>query len=294
MIRLIESPREGLQGLPGVVSTEMKIGFINTVLRAGFDMVEIGSMVNPKVIPQMADTLAVIRGIDYTGPVSERMVLVMSRRGAEMVAPLEEVNALSYPFSFSPTFLMRNVRSTVEEVFDTTRGVIDLCERYGKKAVIYISYAYGNPFGDPWSLDLLMEWIAKLTDAGAKVIPLSNVSVEIEPDIIFGTFSSLTREFPDTEFGLHLHHGRGDWHAKVEAAYQAGCRRFDTVLSGAGGCPLSGHDMMGNLDSPELVAFFEQQRIPHRINLQILKEAVRQAQSIYPEKTISLNINHES
>jgi len=176
MIKIIESPREGMQGVDQFIPTTSKIRFIDQLLKVGFHSVEVGSIVNPKVVPQMADTLEVIQNMDSSNSKSERMVLVMSRRGAERVAPKEEVTALSYPFSFTPTFLEKNVRSTVDEVFAITADVINLSVQQGKQAVIYISYAYGNPYGDPWSLDLLLEWIGKLKSIGAQIIPLSNVS----------------------------------------------------------------------------------------------------------------------
>lgn len=281
MIRIIESPREGMQGVEQFIPTPSKERFINQLLKVGFHAVETGSIVNPRVVPQMADSMDLLSRLDVSGSSSERMMLVLSRRGAERAAPVEEVTTLSYPFAFTPSFLEKNVRSTVEEAFATTAAVINLCEQHGKKAVIYISYAYGNPYGDPWSLDLLLEWIGKLNNIGARIVPLSNVSVEIDAGTVDRVFRAIIGEYPGIEFGLHLHHGRGDWTAKVDAAYRAGCRRFDTVINGFGGCPMSGQEMMGNLNTLEFIHFLEQKKIPHGLNLEALGEAVRMAGEIY-------------
>lgn len=281
MIKIIESPREGMQGVEHIIPTSSKIRFVNHLLKVGFDTVEIGSIVNPNVVPQMADTMELLEGLDDTNAHSERMVLVMSRSGAERIAPMGKVTALSYPFSFTHSFLEKNVRSTVEQVFGITADVINQSARYGKKAVIYISYAYGNPYGDPWHLDLLLEWIGKLKEIGAKIIPLSNVSLEIEPETISTVFSSIMKEYPEIEFGLHLHHGRGDWAAKLDAAYLTGCRRFDTVMNGFGGCPMSGHELMGNLATQDLLRFLHEKQIPNPLEPTLLNEAIHIANEIY-------------
>ncbi|MFC2101993.1 hydroxymethylglutaryl-CoA lyase [Bacteroidota bacterium] len=281
MIKIIESPREGMQGVDHLIPSPSKIRFVNHLLKVGFDTVEIGSIVNPKVVPQMADTMELINQLDVGNSSTERMVLVMSSRGAEKVAPIESVTALSYPFSFTPSFLEKNVRATVDQVFGITADVINFAGKYGKKAVIYISYAYGNPYGDPWHLDLLLEWIGKLKNIGAEIIPLSNVSLEIDAKMVDEVFTAIIREYPDLEFGLHLHHGKGDWAAKVDAAYLAGCRRFDTVMNGFGGCPMSGHELMGNLATQDLVRFLHEKEIPNPLEPTLLNDAIQIANEIY-------------
>jgi len=281
MIKIIESPREGMQGVEQFIPTSSKIRFVNQLLKVGFDTVEIGSIVNPKVVPQMADTMELIGQLDFSNSQSERMVLVMSRRGAERVSPMEEITTLSYPFSFTPSFLQKNVRSTVDQVYGTTAEVINFCGKYGKKAVIYISYAYGNPYGDPWNLDLLLNWIGKLKGIGAQIIPLSNVSLEIDTPLIDKVFTAIMKEYPDLEFGLHLHHGKGDWAAKVDAAYLVGCRRFDAVMNGFGGCPMSGHELMGNLATQDLMRFLHEKKIPNPLEPTLLNDAIQIANEIY-------------
>ncbi|MFH1297912.1 MAG: hydroxymethylglutaryl-CoA lyase [Bacteroidota bacterium] len=281
MVTFIESPREGMQGVDHLIPTEAKIRFINALLQTGFHTVELGSIVNPKIVPQMADTLEVIRYLDLSDTKSERMVLVMSSTGAERVAPVEEISILAYPFSFCPSFLMNNVRATVNQALNTTGEVANLCIKSGKKAVIYISYAFGNPYGDPWSIDLLLKWVRILKKMGIRAIPLSNVSLEISPSLIEQVFTALTREFPDMEFGLHLHTNRKDYYAKIDAAYKAGCRRFDTVINGQGGCPVSGQEMMGNLATQNLVSFLQQKGIPDGLDPDALHRSVMIANEIY-------------
>ncbi len=281
IIRIIESPREGMQGVEQFIPTDAKVRFINTLLRTCFYAVETGSIVNPRVVPQMADTPEVLARLDYLKSCSERMLLVLNRKGADKAVLIPEMTTLSYPFAFTPTFLKKNVRSNVEEVYATTAHVLNICAQHGKKAVIYISYAYGNPYGDPWSIDLLLEWIAKLREIGATIIPLSNVSVEIEASMIGKVFTTILREFPTVEFGLHLHHGKGDWIPKVEAAWEAGCRRYDTVIKGFGGCPMSGEGLMGNLDTMNFIQYLDRKKIPHGLNMEALHEAIQLANGIY-------------
>jgi hydroxymethylglutaryl-CoA lyase len=261
-MKIIESPREGMQGYEHQIPTDRKVRYINALLKAGFDTVEIGSIVSPRVVPQMADSLEVLKQLDLSGTTSNRMFLALNRKGAEILSATDGITHISYPFSFSSTFLSMNVRSTIEDAYGTAAHVADLCEKTGKTAVIYISYAYGNPYGDPWSPDLLLEWVEKLRAVGIRIIPLSNVSTEISAEVIRSIFSWLIDSFPDTEFGLHLHTANHDWYPKVEAAYRAGVRRFDTVINGYGGCPMSGKEMLGNLMTQNLLSFMEDQNIP--------------------------------
>jgi hydroxymethylglutaryl-CoA lyase len=254
-MKIIESPREGMQGFSGIIPAAAKVKFINALLRVGFDTVEVGSIVSPKVIPQMADSLEVIRQLDLDGIVSNRMVLVVNRKGAEIAAGTDEITHISYPFSFSPTFLRMNVNSNVEQSFDTTRSILELCEKHGKEPVIYISYAYGNPYGDPWSMEMLLEWTGALTEIGVRTIPLSNVSQELSAEMIHGVMKKLVENYPETDFGLHLHTDNASWEASVNAAWEAGVRRFDGVINGWGGCPMAGKKMLGNLKTENLISF---------------------------------------
>jgi hydroxymethylglutaryl-CoA lyase len=280
-MRIIESPREGMQGFGRIIPTAEKVRYINNLLRIGFDTVEIGSIVSPRLIPQMADSLEVIRKLDLSETTSKRMFLALNDRGAKVIADVDEITHISYPFSFSPAFLKLNVNSTVEKSLETVELVANLCHIHRKKAVIYISMAFGNPYGDPWNLDLLLEWTRKLRQAGAETITLSNVSMEIDAEMIREVYSALIPAFVDVEFGLHLHTTNFGWHDKVDAAYKAGCRRFDGVISGLGGCPMAGKEMLGNLKTENLVEYATLNNIPTTIKPLALNEACQMAEEVF-------------
>jgi hydroxymethylglutaryl-CoA lyase len=283
MMKIIESPREGMQGFSRIIPTGEKVRYIDQLLRVGFDTVEIGSIVSPRFIPQMADSMDVLKKLDLAGATSNVMFLVVHDRGAEILADADEITHISYPFSFSSTFLKLNVNSTVDQSLDTTEIVTGLCKKNGKQAVIYISMAFGNSYGDPWSIDLLVEWVGKLHQAGARIIPLSNVSMEIDAAMITEVYSALIPLFPDVEFGLHLHTSNHGWYEKVNAAYMSGCRRFDGVINGWGGCPMAGKALLGNLKTENLIEFAAGKGIPLNISQTALVEAYKVALDTFQE-----------
>lgn len=280
MIRIIESPREGMQGFHRIIPTHQKVRYIESLMRVGFDTVETGSIVSPKLIPQMADSMEVLDHLDIPQG-SRLMMLAVNRKGAGIIAPIPGITHLSYPFSFTPTFLKHNVNSTVEDSFNTVRDVLSLCSKHGKTAVVYISMAFGNPYGDPWDTSLLAEWVSRLHEAGVRIIPLSNVSTEIDPQLISEVYSLLIPLFPDIEFGLHLHTANRDWYPKVKAAWDAGCRRFDGVINGWGGCPMAGREMLGNLKTENLLLFAGQEGIETGIDREALLEVYRLANEVF-------------
>lgn len=280
-MKIIDSPREGMQSLARIIPAAEKIRYIDRLLRVGFDTVEVGSYVSPKVIPQMADSLEVLKQLDRRNVASNIMFLAVNGRGAEVLAPLEGITHLSFPFSFSPTFLKLNVKSTVEESFTTVRQVVGLCRRYGKEPVIYLSMAFGNPYGDPWNPELLAEWTGRLYDEGAYTQVLSNVSLEIGSDLIRDVYGTLIPRFPEVEFGLHLHTDNRGWKEKVEAAWDSGVRRFDGVMSGRGGCPMAGKEMLGNLRTENLVEFARTKGIPCGVDEAELEMVSREAGGLF-------------
>ncbi len=281
MMKIIESPREGMQGFARLIPAQDKMRYITQLLKVGFDTVEIGSVVSPRVIPQMADSLEVLKNLDLSRTTTNRMMLAVHTRGAKILAGIDEITHISYPFSFSPSFLKLNVNSTVEKSLETAVNVNDFCRQTGKQAVIYISMAFGNPYGDPWSIGLLTEWVGKLHDTGARIIPLSNVSTEIDAKLIEKVYSTLIPMFPDVEFGLHLHTANEGWFDKVDAAYSCGCRRFDGVIHGLGGCPMAGKELLGNLKTENLFAFAKAKSIPLNIDQNALENAYRLALEIF-------------
>jgi hydroxymethylglutaryl-CoA lyase len=281
MIKIIESPREGMQGFSRIIPTSEKVRYIDLLLRAGFDSVETGSIVSPRFVPQMADSIEVFDRLDLTGVTSNLMFLALNAKGASRLAEIDKITHIAYPFSFSPAFLKLNVNTTIENSLETARLVINLCREKGKQAVIYISMAFGNPYNDPWSIELLVEWVEKLHQAGARIIPLSNVSMEISREMIKEVFSTLIPIFPDVEFGLHLHTGNDDWYDKVDAARLAGCHRFDGVINGLGGCPMAGKEMLGNLKTENLVEYVRLNGLDSTINREVLNEAFGVAREIF-------------
>lgn len=282
-MKIIESPREGMQGFHRLISTGDKVRYIRSVLKVGFYTIETGSIVSAKVIPQMADSLEVLELLGNDGTARHLMMLAVNLRGAEVISGLPAVTHLSYPFSFCPTFLKLNVNSTVETSMETVERITELCDKTGKSEVIYISMAFGNPYGDPWSLAMLTDWVGKLVEAGVKTIPLSNVSTEVDRDQITEVYTTLFRYYPDVEFGLHLHTANNGWFEKVEAAWDAGCRRFDGVINGWGGCPMAGKAMLGNLKTENLIAFAEKKGIALSIDREALWDVYAMAREVFGE-----------
>jgi len=273
-MKIIESPREGMQSLEFVIPQEKKIKYLNALLQVGFDTVEIGSIVSPKLIPQMADTLGLLPKLDYDYTRTNRMILVVNKKGAEIAGSLKEITHISYPFSVSPAFLKMNMNTTTEKAMETVSYILEICDRKDKQPVIYISMAFGNPYGDEWNMELIEDWVGRLRNIGVRTLPLSNVAIETDKESIAQMFSTLIPEFPDMEFGLHLHTTNQDWHANVESAYQHGCRRFDGVINGFGGCPMSGEKMLGNLRTENILSFMEQHQLPAHIDKAAFSKAM--------------------
>ncbi len=254
-MKIIESPREGMQGLKRFIPTRQKAEYINALLQAGFDTVEVGSSVSAKAIPQMRDSIEVLKMLDLTSNKSKLMMLVVNKKGAELVSERDEVNCLSYPFSFSPEFLKRNLNTTCDEAILMADYLLNLCTRRKKTLVMYISMAFGSPYDEDWSYEHLLRAVDKLQKMGVRIMSLSNVSVPLSKETINEVFSMLPDDFPCVEFGLHLHTSGEGWFDKVDAAYQQGCRRFDGVIGGLGGCPMADKNLLQNLKTENLLEF---------------------------------------
>ncbi len=254
MIKITETARDAMQGLKQFIPTEHKIKYINALLKVGFDTLDTGSFVSPKTIPQMADSGLVLEQLDFPGSSPEIMVLVVNQRGAEQALKHPKVNCISYPFSVSPTFLKRNLNtdelgslSTVKKIVDTVEGKLD--------KVIYLSMGLGNPYGDDWSEDLVVDKASLLYELGIRRMPLSDILGDATPEKIFSTYKKLIAAFPDADFGLHIHTKPSESYSKLEAAWEAGVRSFETVLNGMGGCPTAADEMVGNLSTQDLLVF---------------------------------------
>jgi len=254
-MKLIESPREGMQALERFIPTDQKAEYINALLKVGFDTVETGSSVSPKAVPQMSDSMEVLDMLDLSSNKSKLMMLVVNRKGADLVAERDEISCISYPFSFSPEFLRRNVNTTYDDTLRTTDYLLNLCATKNKSLVVYISMAFGNPYGEEWSHELLINNVDRLQKMGVRTMPLSNVSIAIHKEKVSEVYSMLIHDFPCVEFGLHLHTAGPGWEEVVDAAYRQGCRRFDSVVGGLGGCPFADKSLLGNLSTANLLAY---------------------------------------
>lgn len=279
-LKIIESPRDGIQGLKNFIPTKIKADYINSILKIGFDAVDIGSFVSEKAIPQLSDTAQVIKLLNLTHTKSKLLVLVANKKGGEEASEFDEINSLIFPFSISPTFLKYNINSNFSNSFKAIYELKNICEKRKKILIVYIAMGFGNPYGDPWNFDIIFEWVEKLIDIGITTIPFSDILGNSTPSRIHEVFSSVIKEFPKIEFGFHLHSKPDDWIEKIESAYSSGCKRFDTVIGGLGGCPMTGKELLGNLNTLNFVNFLNQKNIPHKINLALLKDAIEKSKTI--------------
>lgn len=268
-IKLIECPRDAMQGLHDFIPTQTKIDYINQLLRVGFDTIDFGSFVSPKAIPQMADTAEVLAGLDLSNSRSKLLAIIANVRGAEEAATHQAIDYLGFPLSVSETFQQRNTNKSIAEAMTQLAQMQDICQRNGKTLVTYISMGFGNPYGDPWDAATVIRFVDELDKLGVKIISLSDTIGVSNPENITYLFRELVPAFPHIEFGAHLHTTPTTWHEKVEAAYQAGCRRFDGAMRGYGGCPMAKDELVGNMATENLVSYFEN----NGLNLKLDKEA---------------------
>jgi hydroxymethylglutaryl-CoA lyase len=303
LIKIIETPRDAFQGIRKPISTEKKIEIINLLLKAGFDTVEAGSYVSQKVIPQMADTSKVLRGLDRTGSRSRIMVLVVNKGGAMRAIRQGTVNCqpssadqkpgtpnagsaisvddLLFPFSTSPTFLKRNLNADVDKARGIIHELLETCDQHKKRLIVYLSMSFGNPYGDRWDPGIVEEYAGYLYDLGLRIIPLSDILGEVKPEMVSEVYSRVTGSFPDVEFGFHLHSVPGHEYELIDAAWKAGVRRFDTVTGGFGGCPMASDHMVANLNTFALVNYCERNGIEHGLDVGVLKQAAEEMTGIH-------------
>lgn len=272
-IKIIETPRDGMQGVKQFIPTHKKIEFINLLLQCGFDTVEVGSFVSPKAIPQMKDTAEVLENLNLSNTNSDIAVLVVNEKGGKKAVEYDFVDQLFFPFSVSPTFIQKNLNTTIEDAEKTMDKLQNICVRSGKTLVTYLSMGFGDPYGDDWSLELLHVWVEKLKSKGISVIPLSDIMGDVTPQQITAVYTQLLNDFPDVEFGMHLHTLAGQEQEKIETAWQAGVRRFDTVINGLGGCPMAGKELVSNLPLTQLMNFCHENNIPTGLNGEFVKKA---------------------
>lgn len=272
-IKVVETPRDGMQGLEHFIPTSTKIAYINLLLKCGFHVVEVGSFVSPRAIPQMADTADVLKGLDFRNKKSAIAVLVANLKGGILAADFDVVDELFYPFSTSPTFLHKNLNTTLAEAEKTVADLQNLCIKKNKELVTFISLAFGDPYGDPWHIELVMEWVEKLVDIGIKKIPLADTIGDVDPALIDTVCGAVVPGYPGIEFGLHTHAFPGKGKSKIAAAWKHGIRRFDTVIGGLGGCPNTDKELVGNLSLESLITWSEMNDVDTGLDLEMVKTA---------------------
>jgi hydroxymethylglutaryl-CoA lyase len=281
-MKLIECPRDAMQGIHEFIPTEKKAAYINSLLKVGFDTIDFGSFVSPKAIPQMRDTALVLEQLDLSSTQSKLLSIIANVRGAQDAVEFEEISYLGFPFSISETFQQRNTNSSIAESLARVEEIQDLCIRNKKQLVVYISMAFGNPYGDEWSSDVAIAWTKRLAKLGIKIIALSDTIGVSNPDNISFLFSKLVPEFPGIEIGAHLHTTPDTWEEKVHAAYTNGCRRFDSALKGLGGCPMAADKLTGNMPTEKLLSYFKEKSIPTGIDNKAFEEAMILAGNTLP------------
>ena len=262
-----------MQGLKEWVPTDVKVKYINSLLKVGFDIVEVGSFVSPKAIPQMKDSEEVLQRLDLSGTRSKVMILVVNEKGGKIASKYDTVDYLSFPFSGSATFLRRNLNATFESASSSILRLVEICHKTGKELIVYLSMSFGNPYGDPWEPEMVLDWAVHLYNLGIRIIPLSDILGNVTPERIKAVYNLLIPALPEVDFGFHLHCKAGDHVDKLETAYNCGVRRFDTVLSGMGGCPMADDVLVGNLNTMDLINYLDGKGIKHGIDFRKLMES---------------------
>ncbi|RRO15922.1 hydroxymethylglutaryl-CoA lyase [Flavobacteriaceae bacterium 14752] len=280
-VKLIECPRDAMQGIKPFIPTQDKVKYIQSLLSCGFDTIDFGSFVSPKAIPQMKDTAEVLKHLDLSETQSKLLAIVANLRGAKDACEFEEIDYLGYPFSISENFQMRNTHKTIAESIDILKSIINLAHKHDKEVVAYLSMGFGNPYGDPWNADIVGEWTEKLSGLGVKILSLSDTIGSSNKTIIKTLFSDLIPKYPNIEFGAHLHTTPTTWHEKVDAAYQSGCRRFDGAIQGFGGCPMAKDDLTGNMPTEKLLSYFNTHKASHGVKMTRFETAYNKALEVF-------------
>ena len=281
VVKLIECPRDAMQGWKNFIPTEKKIKYINSLLNVGFDTLDAGSFVSSRAIPQMADTKVVIRNLELENSRSKVLVIVANVRGAEEAIGYKEITYLGFPFSVSETFQLRNTNSTIKESFKRVEEIQKICALSGKKLVIYISMGFGNPYGDPYSEEIVFNSVNRIVDMGITVISLADTVGVAQKEQVFSMTNYLVDALPWIEFGVHLHSTHLNWEEKLNAAVLAGCKCFDGALKGIGGCPMANDELVGNMNTEWMISYFEEKGVLPELNKQALQESLQLASEIF-------------
>ena len=286
MIKLIECPRDAMQGLNHFVPTKIKINYINQLLNVGFDSLDCASFVSPKAIPQMRDSAEVISNLDLSNTKTKLLVIVANKRGALEASNFDQISYLGYPFSISETFQLRNTNADINESLERAKAIQEICVKNNKSMVAYLSMGFGNPYGDEWNLEIVEKWVDKLVELGIKTISLSDTTGIATPDSIEIIFKNLIPKYKSIEFGAHFHSLPETSIEKIEAAYQYGCKRFDAALKGFGGCPMAKDDLTGNIATESLIEYIISKNEPLNIDFNNFNSSLEYAvKEVFPVKS---------
>jgi hydroxymethylglutaryl-CoA lyase len=280
-VKLIECPRDAMQGWKTFIPTARKIEYINSLLKTGFDTIDFGSFVSPKAIPQMADTNEVISKLEIGNSNTKLLAIIANIRGAEEASVYDGITYLGFPFSVSETFQQRNTNSSIQESLSRVEEIQNLCVKTGKQLVIYISMAFGNPYGDLYDEEIVFEWVNRIVGMDVGIISLADTVGVAEPEQVYDMTRYLIESLPETEIGVHLHSTPANWKEKLEAAVKAGCRRFDGALKGIGGCPMANDELVGNMNTEWMIQYFEENALSLPLNQEALAESLRIASEIF-------------
>ncbi len=280
-IKLVECPRDAMQGWKTIIPTSQKIEYLQALLEVGFDTIDAGSFVSPKAIPQMADTKEVIRGLKRTSNQSKILVIVANTRGAEEAVSFEQIDFLGFPFSVSETFQQRNTNSSIYQSLVRVEEIQNICSKHNKKLVVYLSMGFGNPYGDPYSEEIVFEWADRLVKLGVPILSLADTVGLATPEQVFSVTHKLVNHLPYQEIGVHLHSSITNWKEKLEAALKAGCRRFDGALKGIGGCPMADDILVGNMDTELMIDYFMERKMMKPFNKEGLQKSLELVKQVF-------------
>ncbi len=281
-VKIIECPRDAMQGIKShFIPTEVKANYINSLLNVGFDTIDFGSFVSPKAIPQMRDTADVLSRLNLSQTKSKLLAIVANIRGANDASKFDEINYLGYPFSISENFQMRNTGKTTTQSLRILEEILNIASKTNKEVVAYLSMGFGNPYGDPWNVEIVAKWTSILAKMGITILSLSDTIGAAKRETISCLFASLIPLYPDIEFGAHLHTHPNSWYEKVDAAFKAGCNRFDGAMQGFGGCPMAKDELTGNMPTEKLLSYFSDKKINTNINSLSFKKAYNEANGVF-------------
>lgn len=280
-VKIIECPRDAMQGIKTFIPTANKVTYIQSLLRVGFDSIDFGSFVSPKAIPQMQDTAEVLAQLDLSQTKSKLLAIIANTQGAETACTFPEIQYLGFPFSISENFQMRNTHKTISQSLVSLQEILNLADAKNKQVIAYLSMGFGNPYGDPWNTEIVGEWTEKLAGMGVKIVSLSDTIGSSTPEVISYLFSNLIPAYPTIEFGAHLHTTPDSWFEKIEAAYHAGCLRFDGAIQGFGGCPMATNHLTGNMPTEKLLSYFTAQKATTNLSPMSFESAYNEASKVF-------------